>query len=127
MAAPYGNKNAANSKRWKAAIDDALKGFEDKRRRLKAGQALERIARTVVEAALDGDWWAVAEIGNRLDGKPAQTIDFTDHTPNARELSDSQLLERLERALHTAGAVGTQTGPEDTAAVHPVHQRPLDS
>src|SRR5882757_2286400 len=110
MAAPPGNRNAAHGRKWQEAIDRALKRFEDKRSKIQAGQALDRIAKKVVKAALEGDWWAVTEIGNRLDGKPAQTIDFNNHTPNARELSDSELLERIERAVHAPGAVGAQTG-----------------
>lgn len=134
MAAPFGNKNGTKAKRWTEAIDKALKRYtraktegDSPQEAVKAGEALDAIAVTVVEAALGGDWWAVTEIGNRLDGKPAQSIDFTDHTPNARELSDDQLLERIERALHVAGAVEPPTGPEDAPGLHPVHERPLDS
>lgn len=125
--APKGNRNSAKGREWAAAIERVLRTYENKRRKISKGQALERIAVTVLEEALDGGFWAIQEIGNRLDGKPAQSIDFTDHTPNARELSDEQLLERIERAIHAAGAVEPQTGPEDPGAVHAVHQRTLDS
>lgn len=131
--APFGNKNGSKGKRWQEAIDKALKRFnraateDDPATQVKTGEALDHIAQTVVAAAIDGDWWAVAEIGNRLDGKPAQSIDFTDHTPDARNLSDAQLLERLERARLAAGAVGAQAGQEDAPELHPIHQRPLDS
>lgn len=115
---PIGNQNASKGKRWQEAIDKACKQFADKELKVKAGQALDRIAHKVVQAALEGDWWAVTEIGNRLDGKPAQSIDFTDHTPYARELSDSQLLERLERARDAAGTVESPAGPKDASGVH---------
>jgi hypothetical protein len=32
---------------------------------------------TVIEEALDGGMWAVQEIGNRMDGKAAQSLDIT--------------------------------------------------
>lgn len=38
-------------------------------------QKLERLADKLVDFALDGQGWAMQEIGNRLDGKPAQNLD----------------------------------------------------
>lgn len=50
----------------------ALTSFEDKD--IKRGEALERIAQVVVKKALEGDKDATKEIGDRLDGKPAQAV-----------------------------------------------------
>jgi hypothetical protein len=44
---------------------------------VKQGQALRRIADVVIKKAIDGDKDAINEIGNRLDGKPAQAIEGT--------------------------------------------------
>lgn len=125
MAAPLGNKNATRAKRWQEAIDKALKRFarakvegDAPQEAVKAGEALDRIALTVVSAAIDGDWWAVAEIGNRLDGKPSQSIDITGEITHVRELSDAQLLERLERARDAGGALEETPGPPDAGEVH---------
>lgn len=35
-------------------------------------QKIERLADQLVDFAMDGQGWAMQEIGNRLDGKPAQ-------------------------------------------------------
>ena len=72
MAAPRGNKNAAKGKRWEGALTKALARYSDDA--VKAGQALDSIALVVVKQALEGDREAIAEIANRLDGKPQQAV-----------------------------------------------------
>lgn len=64
MAAPVGNKNAAKGKAW----------FDALRKECVQRGALADIAKVVVDKALEGEQWAIAEIGNRLDGKPAQSL-----------------------------------------------------
>jgi len=64
--APLGSRNAAKGKEWFDAI----------RKVCVQRQALEKIAEVVVDAALAGEQWAVQEIGNRFDGKPAQSVDL---------------------------------------------------
>lgn len=75
MPAPHGNKNAAKAKDWERAIRAALHRYEDNE--TKKGEALERIAKKVVEKAIAGDKDAIKEIGDRLDGKAPQSIDAT--------------------------------------------------
>jgi hypothetical protein len=70
-----GNTNSTKSKRWAEAIDKAIKQYTDKKRKIEAGQALDRLAHNLVKLALEGDLWANQEIGNRLDGKPHQSVD----------------------------------------------------
>jgi len=116
-----GNTNATKSKRWTEAIDKALKQFADKKRKIEMGQALDRIAHNVVKEAIDGDWWAVAEIGNRLDGKPAQSLEISGEVNSGRQLSDEQILDRLERLERIRAAAGIADPPEgstDPAGVH---------
>jgi hypothetical protein len=72
--APLGNQNAAKAKRWQDALVRALAQYESKDGVIKAGMALNAIAEQVVHKAISGDKDAIAEIGNRLDGKPAQAI-----------------------------------------------------
>ena len=72
MGAPVGNQNARKAKRWQDALVKALARYETTE--VQQGQALERIAMRVVEEALGGSKDAWQEIGNRLDGKPAQVI-----------------------------------------------------
>lgn len=72
VGAPLGNRNAAKEKPWVQALRTALLQYEGGD--IKAGQALRHIADTVVLKAIKGDKDAIQEIGNRLDGKPAQSV-----------------------------------------------------
>ena len=69
---PTGGGSIKHEKNWRDALRVALmrtdKG-EDPRPRLY------RIAETVVLMAIDGDMQAIKEIGDRIDGRPAQQID----------------------------------------------------
>lgn len=69
MGAPTGNQNAAKGRQWRDAINRAL---------AKSGGTVDKgvvqVAQVLVEQALAGEQWAVLEIGNRLDGKPAQAL-----------------------------------------------------
>jgi len=65
-----GNQNAKKARIFCDAIRRALakKANGD----LSAG--VDKLADKLVEEGLKGEQWAVQEIGNRLDGKPAQVI-----------------------------------------------------
>ena len=69
MAAPKGNNNATKNKPWGDALSRALA-----RQAEGKDNALNLIADQVVKAALNGEKWAIEEVGNRMDGKPAQAI-----------------------------------------------------
>lgn len=77
MAAPKGNKNAAKAKVWTAAIERAL----DKRGTSRI-KALDALAEKLLVLADSGDLAALKELGDRLEGKPAQAITG----PEGREL-----------------------------------------
>ena len=72
MAAAIGNKYAVgrSGHKWRDAIRKAL--ADDK-------QALEAVARMLIECAKNGDMVAIRELGDRLDGKAVATVqgDFT--------------------------------------------------
>lgn len=68
MAAAPGNQYAAKAKQWQMAIERAL----DKRGAGDRRAALDKIAVALLEQAEMGEQWAVKELGDRLDGKPAQ-------------------------------------------------------
>lgn len=71
MAAPVGNKNGENGKRWRMAIDAALaKDGKDK------FVALTELAEQLVLKAKTGDMTALKEIGDRVDGKSVQPMDI---------------------------------------------------
>ena len=90
--APRGNKNAAKGKAWRDALDYQLKNYESAT--VKKKEALREIAKAVVEKALDADMVAVKEIGDRLDGKPAQSVDVSGHMVTE---THEEWLERLSR------------------------------
>jgi hypothetical protein len=71
VAAPVGNQNARKAKRWESAITRALAKVANGAG-LEAG--LDSLAEQLVSAAAKGEQWALLEIGNRLDGKPAQIV-----------------------------------------------------
>lgn len=93
--AQIGNKNAAKAKAWEGALRAALAQFENEDAKIAPGQALRRIAEVVVTKALTGDKDAIKEIGDRLDGKPAQSVALSGELAlsKAVDLTDDQLAE----------------------------------
>jgi hypothetical protein len=72
-----GNHNAAKARRWQKALERALArdgGTVD--------GGLDPIADDVVRRAKAGDQAAQTEIGNRLDGKPAQQVTLMGDSEN---------------------------------------------
>jgi len=82
-----GNQNAAKGKRWSNAIDKAL----EKRSKSDAQAALVVLAEKLLEAADNGDAWALKELGDRVEGKPAQSVDL-----KVTEISHEDALSALE-------------------------------
>jgi hypothetical protein len=88
--APVGNQNAVRAKRWQQAIQRALARASNKD--IDAG--LDSAADKLVALAFEGDKWALEELGDRIDGKPAQAI-----THQGDEDGGPVRFERIERAL----------------------------
>lgn len=109
MAAPRGNRNAAKAKDWETALRRALAQH-------KETGALVKIAEKVVDSALEGNMLAIKEIGDRLDGKPAQAIDVggsLDIRRDAQEFTDDELA-----ALASGGSAGTAGETEGAERVN---------
>ena len=70
MAAPIGNNNAVNGKRWNDAINRAL----EMRCKGDGIKALTELAEKLLTNAERGDMQALKEIGDRIDGRPAQSM-----------------------------------------------------
>lgn len=68
--AQLGNQNAVHDKPWRRAIDRALR----KRSRTGQMEALDEIADKFLESVMAGDMQAFKELGDRLDGRPHQTV-----------------------------------------------------
>jgi len=71
--APTGNSNAKKAKLWEQAIKRALARKADS----NIDGGLDLVADEFVNAAVNGDQWAIKELGDRIDGKPAQIIEGT--------------------------------------------------
>lgn len=69
--APKGNKNAAKAKIWSDAI----------RKAVVQKQNIDKLAMALVEKALEGDISALKELGDRIEGKVAQSVEqSTEHS-----------------------------------------------
>jgi hypothetical protein len=115
--APKGNRNAAKAKDWEMALRRALHSYEDET--TKRGESLDAIAKRVVESAVKaGEWKAIEEIGNRLDGRPAQSMELSGHVANTapEEMSEDEL-ERIA-AGGSAGAAEASQGTQEPPGVH---------
>lgn len=69
--APLGNQNAAKAKVWTAAIERALERRKPADERIKA---IDELADKLLEECAKGNLPALQELGNRLEGKPAQPL-----------------------------------------------------
>lgn len=78
MAAAQGNQYAAKSKRWTDAIDRAI----SKRSRVAGLEALDELAEKLLKKVDEGDVSALKELGDRLEGKPAQALTVTGDPEN---------------------------------------------
>lgn len=73
---------------WHGAIVKAL----ERRTREKQMDALEELADKLIEACATGDLPALKELGDRLDGKPAQVIQGDAENP-------LNMIARIERKV----------------------------
>lgn len=71
MAAAEGNTYATTGKRWRDAINRALA----KRSRADAQEAIDALAEKLLLLCDQGDLGALKELGDRVDGKSAQSVE----------------------------------------------------
>ncbi len=75
MAAPLGNTNSSkNNRLWAETIRRACIQAD--------GEKLRAIAEKLIEKAAEGDIQAIKELGDRLDGKPSQSVDVGGQADN---------------------------------------------
>lgn len=77
VGAPLGNQNAKKGKAWAEAVKRAIRAKYGK----EWEESLQELAARLVAAADEGDLQALKEIGDRLDGKPKQTVGGDEETP----------------------------------------------
>jgi hypothetical protein len=73
-----GNQNAAKGRMWRDAIQRALR----KRSKSDQVEALDELAEQFLDAVSKGDIQAFKELGDRLDGKPAQQVTLSGDADN---------------------------------------------
>ena len=69
VGAPKGNKNATKGKPWQDAINRALARFGEG----SYDGGLNKLADQLIEKCTEGDLPALKELGDRIEGRPAQT------------------------------------------------------
>lgn len=103
---------------WLGALRWALNEYEDNE--TLRGFALMGIAKKVVGMALTGDHAAIAEIGNRLDGKPGEALHLTrDDQRTVQDMTDEELLAIL--VSRRGGTADAQEGEDESARVHALY------
>lgn len=95
-----GNQNAKRGSEWRDAVTRAI----------WRGKSLDKLADTLVTKALEGDMVALREIGDRLDGKPKQTVDMTLGDTQIQGPNADTLASRLAAGL--AGRAGTESSTD---------------
>lgn len=107
MAAPIGNQNARKAKIWEQALKRALARKSNK----DVDAGLDLIAAQCVDAACNGEQWAIREIADRFDGRPAQAHEVTGADGGPLEILNMSDLEVGQRLLsvwdRAAGATET--------------------
>jgi hypothetical protein len=88
--APKGNQNATKAKQWTSAIERAL----EKRAKTNQTRAevLDEMAEKFLKACDEGDLQSFKELGDRLEGKPAQAIVGADG-------GDFRMISRIENVI----------------------------
>ena len=81
--AQKGNNNAAKGKEYQLALRKALARMHG-----TSSKGLERIARQLIQAAEEGEGWALKEIADRFDGKPAQQQILTGDPDNPVSITE---------------------------------------
>lgn len=91
LGAQPGNQNAKKAKRWSDAIARALAKVE-LGKGVEAG--LDTCATQLVKAAIAGEQWALKELGDRIDGKAAQSVTVSGDEDNPlRTVSKIELVD----------------------------------
>ena len=81
--APIGNQNAKNKGQFKEALKKALAQEHG-----SVSKGLVKVAASVVKSATEGEQWAVQELANRFDGKPAQVIQGDEDNPLSVKITE---------------------------------------
>lgn len=95
MAFEPGNKHAAKSRMFDAALKRAIAQDD--------GERLRKAAEKLLDLAAEGQAWAITQLADRLDGKAPQSVSV-EHTTNVRNLSLAELAAEMASAIAGGGA-----------------------
>jgi len=86
----------------------------------KGRAKLHAIAEKLVDCAINGEGWAIQQVADRLDGKPAQESTVTINNQSLTELADAEIAARIAqlRAGGTGAADGDGEAPIDTSQLN---------
>ena len=90
--APKGNTNATKNKPWQAAIERALA----KRSLLAQREAIDELAEKFLQKCDEGDLGALKEFGDRIEGRPAQSMTVSGDEDNPLVIAGGIKLVRPE-------------------------------
>jgi hypothetical protein len=111
-----GNPSGGNFSKEKV-FADALRMVAHETDEPSGKKKIRRIAERLVECALNGEGWAIAQVADRLDGKPAQesTVNINDKR-DATDWTRAELVAILDDAKagrkRTAKANGGDREPD---------------
>lgn len=105
--APKGNQNAAKAKLWSSAINRAL----ENRTRQQGKEALDDLAEKLLALCDQGDLAALKELGDRIEGKPAQTIHGAgEHGEHLMDITAAERPKLSKEEWLKAHGLGTSAG-----------------
>lgn len=121
--APKGNRNSANHRRYRKALDKQLETLVLPEHGIQEGEALDAIAKQHVLDALSTDpdvrIPSRTELANRLDGKPKEHVELEYADRLESEMTDEELLAIIRgRDQGGEGAVETPAGAPDNSELH---------
>jgi len=94
----------STEKEFASALRVALNQVDTKKGRKKLLLVVEKL----VDCAVDGESWAVCQVADRLDGKPAQESTLNVNNRTITELADAEIATRIEQLR--AGRAGSVRG-----------------
>ena len=95
MAGTKGNTNAADGKAFARALRRALARKSD----ASVDEGLQAIAANLVDAAYKGEMWAIKEVADRIDGKPAQAVEHSGAVTVSYDVAVLSILKGEQPAL----------------------------
>lgn len=107
MAFEPGNKHAAKSRMFDAALKRAIAQDD--------GERLRKAAEKLLDLAAEGSPWAIGQLADRLDGKAQQSV--TVERKNVTDLSLSELAAEMAAAI-AGGSAAEDSGSAISTEVH---------